>query len=1147
MGRDETHLIQIRSRRDVQPQAGAPACTDPKKHERPRREGAPCDRGSIVSYESNSDNKNCALTVTVFPEGGRKNPQGQSRTVPAFRTFFEKFCEAAKAPTRAKHDLPMWTAAQLAGDYADSGNFLAMTAIVRDIDNTERVEDVSQPLPADRQTTIEKYLAAHAGQQVAIYTSYSHAPEQPRFRAVHALTRPMSANEARRILHHEAARLEEQGIAVDECSLKLVQRWFVPSRTEHYECRYQDGAPLDIDAMLAALPASTATEPEKRSETTRLWQWVRDCEDRIEMRDLLEADGIAVTRGKCALREERTPSCRVYEHHLHDYGDGTHLTIYGYLRQRRGLEHWDALEKIAELAGVEVIDRDVADRPAIIDPQDEFDALPAELPELGREKVLRNVCRAMATLDKADRDVWIERVVERYAGQPKIKKPDLRSSIKKIVREQIEAADEERDAAQNAALLAASSASPTGYVIEGGAHAVVLPIGVQPLCNFTAQIRRTMLRETPSGDVRVHEIAGYLSDGTPLRTIEVPADDFAAMRWVESHWAPAARVNARTGKAGRDLLREAVQVNSPIAPEERVHTSTGWTTIDGRRRYVHAGGAVSHGDERRMTILGDKKLVAVTDTPRVDIDTKAIALPMGDASPAQIRESAERQIAFLDVAPRKITIPLHGMACLAPLLDVLKGDFTVAVIGEPEAMKSSLSVEVQRRFGDHVREVKDLPATFRDTSTAIEGVLYTAKDALVVIDDYCPKGSPREADRQRAVLENLVRDVGNRATRRRATASLHAATYRPPRAAVIVTAEEDPSDTTSIANRICKVLLRKGDVDTGRLGALQRGGDTSTAQRAYIEWIAAHGTDHLRDQYLATLDELRIEAEAKGLKARQPDILAQLMVAIDLHVRFTVWVGALTTARAAALREEARAALLDTAAEQAEDDREARPSARYVEAVRALLTSGRCKLVTRDKTLAEESSPTCAAIGWEHDGAVYLEPAITLKYVIAHLRDVGTPLTVREATIRADLERHFGLVRDGKQLTRKVSLGTGRPRVLQMQAEHFRDEAMSEDDAKAIAKEAYERHATPEDVAENLVRVEGEVTRWTVLRIETVKQGLKLRVRSMTTGTWAWVQVRHDDPQMKIVREGDVVEGRAYKMVDGETRVRVSSWDEEVA
>ena len=80
------------------------------------------------------------------------------------------------------------------------------------------------------------------------------------------------------------------------------------------------------------------------------------------------------------------------------------------------------------------------------------------------------------------------------------------------------------------------------YVVRDGAiHAARVgrkeSVKYERLANFAAIITRT----TANG--ANYEIAGYLENGNPLPTIVVPANKFDTMRWVATHWGPAAIIS----------------------------------------------------------------------------------------------------------------------------------------------------------------------------------------------------------------------------------------------------------------------------------------------------------------------------------------------------------------------------------------------------------------------------------------------------------------------------------------------------------------------------------------------------------------------------------------------------------------------------
>ena len=110
-----------------------------------------------------------------------------------------------------------------------------------------------------------------------------------------------------------------------------------------------------------------------------------------------------------------------------------------------------------------------------------------------------------------------------------------------------------------------------------------------PLCDFTACITETVVRDDGAEQTAVFTIAGTLANGRELPPVQVPADDFGGMGWVTGAWHGQAIVYA--GQGTKDHLRVAIELLS----RDRVRTvfaHTGWRQVGDVWHYLHAAGAI---------------------------------------------------------------------------------------------------------------------------------------------------------------------------------------------------------------------------------------------------------------------------------------------------------------------------------------------------------------------------------------------------------------------------------------------------------------------------------------------------------------------------------------------------------------------------
>ena len=101
-----------------------------------------------------------------------------------------------------------------------------------------------------------------------------------------------------------------------------------------------------------------------------------------------------------------------------------------------------------------------------------------------------------------------------------------------------------------------------------------------------------------------------------------------------------------------------------------------------------------------------------------------------------------------------MSFPLLAAVVRAPLGDV---DFSVFLTGQTGTFKSTLAGLCQQHFGAAM-DPHHLPANFASTANALEILAFSAKDALLVVDDFVPVGADRALH---LVAERLFRGIGN--------------------------------------------------------------------------------------------------------------------------------------------------------------------------------------------------------------------------------------------------------------------------------------------------------------------------------------------------------------------------------------------------
>lgn len=1032
------------------------------------------------------------IVVTIFENRHAKVGKAQGGT---FDKLVERFSHA-KITTKPKDDLPGWCPVTFSEHQRAGEKVQKIHLVVVEYDNKEvvvvtdangnRVRKLVD-IPAERRTSVEAALAVWDGYSAFSYTSSSHTPEHHKFRLLLETSRDIEPDEYPRIWRWVKARAAEAGHVLDDAAKDASRLWYVPVRREGREfvTIRQEGRPLDVDAILKEVPA----EPPKKREwkkDTRLAAYIEQVSSLVSMPELLQADGIELHRrgslqaAFSPFRDDgQKPSFVVYEDHAFDFVTSEHYSPLRYIREKQGKNFWEALDLLADLAGIPSGDRLArrdADKPIVVDPTPLFAALPDTLPAAGASKILRPVTDAIATLDVVDQKPWVDRLRGKY------KSSLTRDAILAMVKEGERRGEDEGDDEVPAA-------EATFDVVDGQLCQVIQGrrgTEHKPIANFDARIVEAVTEDDGAERKTTFRVE-WSTNGTPLAPVDVPANEFEKLDWVVPLSRGRAYINK--GSGNRDAARHAILSRSEPKDTMR-YAHTGWRQIDDNWVFLHAGGAIGKA-EASVNINHDK--------------LSRYRFPAHQESKTVIGEAIDWMLALLRVTPPTVGYPLLCSMLSAPLASVLPVNFTMALIGRSGTLKTSLALEHQRAFGE-MRSDQDLPLNFASSPAAVELVLHACKDVLVVMDDFYPRKDAKSADKQRDLADGTIRSVGNRQARERSTRALRLQANRPPRCVLWMTCEEDPAPAESgesAANRVLKIPFDEKTVDSDLLKEVQLKGQPAVAMRAYLEqlavvWYRRFDRD-MPERHAKVRDQFRAE---RGLQKRQPDILATLLVSLDVFFHYFACQlpGAGITGREAEEHvRHARAALLEVARNQTVVSSENHPVARWVDALKTLLRSGRIRVVDRKEPLG--TSGTTKDVGWYDDVYVFVDPDLAdaevkkfltekREYVALSMSSIFQELVVRGWASPPNEKGRIG--------TRTSNLGGGRPRVLVMPRALFNDVALTTEEPSA--DERARQEAKADDCARRLdhdlgTTVEPPLDRWLVADLAVRGEQIALSLR----------------------------------------------------
>ena len=518
-----------------------------------------------------------------------------------------------------------------------------------------------------------------------------------------------------------------------------------------------------------------------------------------------------------------------------------------------------------------------------------------------------------------------------------------------------------------------------------------------------------------SGPVRVTgRYAEDLGDDAPREMTHVDllgerGDETHVLEGVElKRWESCSWVNdfpwsleANDHAGGRAVLKKALWRVSGDVPLTPMYGALGWQQIDGRWRYVHAGGVLDGS--------------GVVDGLRVnppDLLTR-FALPAPPRDASELQQAVLASVALLDVAPARITAPLLGAAYRAVLGF---SRVTVMPVGTKSTHKTGLSAATVQHYVPTARH-DNMPGAGAGedagTGAGLEELRYRAGDMLLPLDDLAPD---RGTDRASSRLAAIARSQYNRDGKVRMRRDGGLRPTHPPRSLPLVTGEESTT-VESAESRLVLLRIHRGDVNVSELAQLDR--DRGPELRASLTAaMVQHYADRMpldewmtdtREQLTEALLDPELAAGDSGLDQRFASSVADLAVGWRAMLDMAVELGALSADVAAGLWStaweglaECKRRLLDGSARRTAADR-------VRELLAALLVRQAVSLESREGGSPamhqlnrygwdvdnRDGSPRMLGerIGWTDGIKVWLHPGAVLPQLDRQARAESDPLT----------------------------------------------------------------------------------------------------------------------------------------------------------
>jgi hypothetical protein len=479
------------------------------------------------------------------------------------------------------------------------------------------------------------------------------------------------------------------------------------------------------------------------------------------------------------------------------------------------------------------------------------------------------------------------------------------------------------------------------------------------LANFTARITTTVRRHEGASDRLLYQILATHTSSHVRETV-VDCEKYSAMSWV---YGLGAEFAIEAGRDTKDLVRHGIQILSHTdgIGQEEEHTSLGWIEHEGTDLYVHAGGAIGPNGS--------------CDLVKVDVHPALARYRLADPPPdiATLREAvrAHFEIWTMGRSGRPGGRSAAAIVATLPMRAVLSAcDFGVHFGGPSGNWKTSAARVAYQHFSVDVQGRNfPMPAGWNDTANALQRLCFDCRDSLLIVDDL-------KQEKQVQTAEIVFQAQGNLQNRMRMNRDQTLQRTLDPRGGLLSTGEVDPR-TQSALGRILGIEIQSGDIDVGALSAIQEAGDRgqfALMMSGYVQYLASGPVELIRDEHRTLTATVRSQiGDIKGAHPRHSDIVAQLLAAYALFLRFAVRIKAISQVEADERLREAWTTLVELGEAQSRTQEESKLGRRFLDLLVSAMRAGRCHLLEAETSLVPGENP--GACGWQKE-MVYQGPAV---------------------------------------------------------------------------------------------------------------------------------------------------------------------------
>lgn len=577
---------------------------------------------------------------------------------------------------------------------------------------------------------------------------------------------------------------------------------------------------------------------------------------------------------------------------------------------------------------------------------------------------------------------------------------------------------------------------------------------------ITRTIRSLLLDEAQdqaTGNlVSQYVVEAIHADTGEVREFTLGVKEWRDASWLDSLWPD---VQFRKDRAGRHDVLAAVAAQSKDAREESLHAATGWAEISGRRAFVHAGGAI--------TAEGPAEIAT-------DLPAKLRSMELERPSTAEtIHDDLTESLGLLceDWLPHRIGFVLAGIAYRA----ILPSNALVALmVAPPGSGKTAVSMIAAEHFYPRMNQSNKCflsMAALGSTAKSAQMIQHRAKDSLMIVDDFPPQTSSRDA-RAGADQSAMIRAAYDRAARDALTQDRRMVPGPVPRCSVLSSAEYAPADTGA-RERALVVPMPWGVAPPVDEIASAQSETRARARSRFMAWViqqtAAVGAEDLEAWTSAADARHSAAVRAAGYDNRTAEHVGKLLSGWEWVLSRLALAGVFDQDTANHwMAGSVWSAALEAAEANHDADADVTPADQLIRMLGDALGRGYVASATdpdsppdvldptgcgwaRVPGLSPDYRPRGDRLGWVKGERVWLDPAAALAAVQRIAVDEGVQLAANSVAAASGIlvSAGIGLIADPGKNSHRVRVGGLRHRVWDLPIGLFWGDDDSDDDGRS--------------------------------------------------------------------------------------------------